>query len=90
MHRLKYLKLHTLCGFWLETPEYFSSPHLPPVLKEVLPEDVLGGVLMIQHLGKKCSYFLSRRIKFHRLTCKCRKKITFSSRLDQKIYQNHY
>lgn len=43
-------------------------PHLPPVLKKVLPKDVLCGVLMIQHLGKKCSYLLSGSTKFHWLT----------------------
>lgn len=47
-----------------------SSPHLPPVLEEVLPEDVLGGVLVIQHLGKKRSDLLGRRLQLHRLTCK--------------------
>lgn len=64
--------VYTLCRFWLEILEYVLSPHLPPVLKEVLPEDVLSGVLMIQHLSKKCSYLLSRSTEFHRLTYKDR------------------
>jgi hypothetical protein len=45
-----------------------AAPHLSPVFEEVLPEDVLGGVLMIQHLSEESGYLLSRRAQFNLLT----------------------
>ena len=46
------------------------TSHLSPVFEEVLPEDVLGGVLVVQHLGEEGGYLLSRRVQFHLLTLK--------------------
>ena len=41
------------------------SAHLSPVLEEVLTEDVLLGVLVVQHLGKEPCGFLSLLREFH-------------------------
>lgn len=45
--------------------------HLSPVFEEVLAEDVLGGVLVLQHLGKECGHLLSFGAELHVLTWKC-------------------
>lgn len=50
--------------------------YLPPVFKEVLPEHVLGGVFMVQHLGKEQCHFLSCQTQFHLLTCTYRNTST--------------
>lgn len=44
--------------------------YLPPVCKEVLPEDFFGGVLMVQHLGKEHRHFLRGQAQLHLLTCR--------------------
>lgn len=46
------------------------ASHLPPVLKEILSEDVFGCVLMIQHLGKKRGNLFSGSAEFHQLAYK--------------------
>ena len=43
--------------------------YLPPVLKEVLPEDRLGGVLVVQHLGEEHCHLLGCQAQLHLLTC---------------------
>lgn len=50
------------------------TSHLPPVLEEVLSEDVFGCVLVIQHLGEKRGNLFSRSGKFHRLAYKKKSK----------------
>lgn len=49
-------------------------PYLSPVFKEVLPEHLLSGVLMVQHLGKEQCHLFSCRSQLHLLTCTQRKK----------------
>lgn len=46
------------------------ASHLPPVLKEVLPEDLLGCVLVVQHFGKKRGNLFSGSAEFHQLAYK--------------------
>lgn len=46
------------------------TSHLSPVLEEILSEDVLGGVLVIQHLGEKRGDLFSRSAEFHQLAYK--------------------
>jgi len=41
--------------------------HLSPVFEEVLPEHVLGGVLVIEHLGEESGHLFGRRVQFHLL-----------------------
>lgn len=46
------------------------ASHLPPVLEEVLPEDILGCVLVIQHFGEKRGNLFSGSTEFHQLAYK--------------------
>lgn len=46
------------------------TSHLPPVLKEVLPEDLLGCVLVVQHFGEKRGNLFSGSAEFHQLAYK--------------------
>lgn len=46
------------------------TSHLPPVLKEVLSEDLLGCVLVVQHFGEKRGNLFSGSAEFHQLACK--------------------
>lgn len=44
--------------------------YLYPVIEEIVPEGLLGRVLMIQHLGKKSRYLFGSQAEFHRLPWK--------------------
>lgn len=39
--------------------------HLSPVFEKVFPEDVLGGVIVLQHFRKEGSRFLSVSTELH-------------------------
>lgn len=56
-----------------------SVPYLPPIFKEVLPKNLFGGVLVVQHLGEEQRHLLCRQAKLHLLTCmsKARGKTMF-------------
>lgn len=45
--------------------------YLPPVFEEVFAEDVLGGVLVLQHLGKERGHLFGFGAELHVLTWKC-------------------
>lgn len=44
---------------------------LSPVFEEVFAKDVLGGVLVLQHLGEECGHLFSFGTQLHVLTWKC-------------------
>ena len=43
-------------------------PYLPPIFKEVFAEDILCGVLVIQHLGKERGHLFCPWAELHGLT----------------------
>lgn len=59
------------------------SSHLPPVLEEILSEDVFGCVLMIQHLGEKRGNLFSGSAEFHQLAYKKNNNTALQNRTKQ-------
>lgn len=64
--------------------EQTGTSHLPPVLEEVLSEDVFGCVLMIQHLGEKRGNLFSGSGEFHQLAYKKNQKCYSSEQEKQE------